>query len=238
LPLAVHDLHHLVRPARPGSEPAARRRCHGRAALARLPVDHSAAEPARCVRRRDALRHPVLRHVRHAGSAGRQPRRDDRQPDRFRCPPGAELGRCLLAVGCPRGDHRFLHAPPVARQGRAAPRRGAVAMRRPPRERLGRLLLAASAWLGFLFLILPTVLLVPVCYGSRVVCQFPPTSPSLHPYQRYFLDPVWMSATAESLIVAAGAALVAVLAGTCAAYGLARSEFRGKQALVLFLLSP
>jgi len=68
--------------------------------------------------------------------------------------------------------------------------------------------------------------------------QFPPRSLSIHLYEKYFFESSWLAATRESLIVAVGAAAMALLLGIGAAYGIARNEFPGRRIVLFFLLSP
>lgn len=101
-----------------------------------------------------------------------------------------------------------------------------------------RLVSAAAAWAGFLFLLLPTLIVVPMSFGDRDEFQFPPRSLSLYLYRKYLFESNWVTTTIESCIVAAGAAALALALGVTAAYGLARSDFPGKRAALMFLLSP
>lgn len=110
--------------------------------------------------------------------------------------------------------------------------------RKPASARLGTVAASAAAWFGYLFMVLPSLIVIPMSFGDKNEFQFPPHTISLYLYRKYFGDPSWMSATGESLIVAAGATIVALLIGISAAYGLARSDFPGKKAVVVFLLSP
>lgn len=94
------------------------------------------------------------------------------------------------------------------------------------------------AWLGFAFLLMPSLIVVPMSFGDKDELLFPPQSFSLYLYKRYFLDPSWMAATLQSFKVAAGATVLSLLLGISASYGLSRSEFPGKRMLTMFLLSP
>ena len=100
--------------------------------------------------------------------------------------------------------------------------------------------LAASwaAWLGYGFLVLPSLIIVPMSFNGSNELVFPPQSLSLHLYRDYFSSPAWMAATFESFVVALGTVLASLLLGVSAAYGLSRAEFPGKRLLTFFLLSP
>jgi putative spermidine/putrescine transport system permease protein len=94
------------------------------------------------------------------------------------------------------------------------------------------------AWLGYLFLILPSIILVPISLGNKNELVFPPQHFSLDLYQQFFSDPTWLQPLAQSFRVAGAATLVALFLGVPAAYGLTRTEFRGKSVAYVFLLSP
>lgn len=94
------------------------------------------------------------------------------------------------------------------------------------------------AWLGYAFLLMPSLIVVPMSFGDKDELVFPPQSVSFYLYERYFLDPSWMAATLQSFKVAAGTTVLSLLLGVSAAYGLSRAEFPGKRLLTVFLLSP
>lgn len=104
--------------------------------------------------------------------------------------------------------------------------------------RFGPVALSAAAWFGYLFMVLPSLIVVPMSFGDKNEFQFPPRAVSLYLYRKYFDDPEWMRATGESLLVAAGATILALAIGISASYALARNDFPGKKAVVVFLLSP
>jgi len=98
--------------------------------------------------------------------------------------------------------------------------------------------LGIAAWSGYLFLMMPSLIVVPMSFGDRDDFQFPPRSLSIHLYEKYFFESSWLTATLESFIVAVGAAAIALLLGIGAAYGIARNEFPGRRIVLFFLLSP
>lgn len=111
---------------------------------------------------------------------------------------------------------------------------------RPAAARRAPLSLAASAtaWVIYLLLALPSLIIIPMSFSSSDELVFPPHALSLHLYNIYFFESNWMAATAESLEVATGTVIVSLLLGVGAAYGLARGEFPGKRLLAMLLLSP
>jgi putative spermidine/putrescine transport system permease protein len=108
------------------------------------------------------------------------------------------------------------------------------------RRRPALLSLAATlaAWLGYGFLILPSLIIIPMSFGASDELVFPPRALSLHLYESYFFTSSWMAATLESLEVAAGTVVASLLLGVAAAYALSRGTFRAKELVTLFLLSP
>ena len=97
---------------------------------------------------------------------------------------------------------------------------------------------AALAWVGYVFLILPSLIVIPLSFGDRSELVFPPSSLSLFQYNKYFFESNWMAATWMSFRVALATAALSLLIGVPAAYGLVRGDFPGKKVATLFLLSP
>lgn len=94
------------------------------------------------------------------------------------------------------------------------------------------------AWIGYAFLLMPSLIIIPMSFGDKDELVFPPQSFSLHLYEKYFFDPSWMAATLQSFKVAIGTTVLSLGLGVSAAYGISRSEFPGKRLLTVFLLSP
>jgi putative spermidine/putrescine transport system permease protein len=97
---------------------------------------------------------------------------------------------------------------------------------------------SASAWFVYLLLALPSLIIIPMSFGTADELAFPPHKLSLHLYETYFFESNWMAATLESVEVASGAVIVSLVLGIGAAYGLTRAEFPGKRLIAMFLLSP
>lgn len=101
-----------------------------------------------------------------------------------------------------------------------------------------RLWLYVVAALVLAFLIVPTLIVVPMSFSGAQYLEFPPRQWSLRWYGNYFASASWMQATATSFKVAALTALVATPLGTMAAYGLATSRFRAARAVHVLLIAP
>jgi putative spermidine/putrescine transport system permease protein len=97
---------------------------------------------------------------------------------------------------------------------------------------------SAAAWIVYLLLALPSLIIIPMSFGTSDELSFPPHKFSFHLYQTYFFESNWMAATLESVEVASGAVLISLLLGVTAAYGLARADFPAKRLIAMFLLSP
>lgn len=98
-------------------------------------------------------------------------------------------------------------------------------LRSPANERqithLSRLWLYVLVGLILIFLVAPTIIVVPMSFSASDLLEFPPREWSLRWYQRYFSSPEWMSATWMSAKSAIATVLVATPIGVAAAYGLA-----------------
>lgn len=101
-----------------------------------------------------------------------------------------------------------------------------------------RLWLYAVATLVMVFLVVPTLLVIPMSFSGAQYLEFPPRQWSLRWYQSYFNSASWMQATATSLKAGLLTALVATPLGTMAAYGLLVSRARHAAALSMLLLMP
>jgi len=90
----------------------------------------------------------------------------------------------------------------------------------------------------FLFLILPTFVIIPISFSSAKFLQFPPQGFSLQWYADYFGSRTWVSATILSFQVAILTMLCATFLGTLASLALVRGNFKGKKLIFAMLLSP
>jgi putative spermidine/putrescine transport system permease protein len=115
-------------------------------------------------------------------------------------------------------------------------------LRRPATETQvthgARLWLYAVGVLVLVFLVVPTLLVIPMSFSASQYLEFPPRQWSLRWYQSYFGSVSWMQATATSLKAGALTALVATPLGTLAAYGLHVSRLRHAGTIRLVLLAP
>lgn len=88
------------------------------------------------------------------------------------------------------------------------------------------------------FLILPVLVVAPISFTSGNLLAFPLPGFSTRWYHSLIETPVWMTATLNSLFIGIASSALAMLLGTLAALGLARSEFRLKPLVIGLILSP
>ncbi|GAA0895722.1 ABC transporter permease [Pseudonocardia zijingensis] len=100
-----------------------------------------------------------------------------------------------------------------------------------------RLLLAGCVLIGA-WLVVPTLVAVPVGFSGTRAFVLPPQGWSLQWYENLFTDRRWWDATRNSLVIALLTTVVATVTGTFTALALDRSEFPGKGVVVALLFSP
>lgn len=101
-----------------------------------------------------------------------------------------------------------------------------------------RLALPIFAWLIIGFLVLPTLLVIPLSFTSSQFLEFPPPGYSLRWFETYFSSPLWIQATIRSFLVAGATAFVATCVGGFAALALAHSKTRWGGLIFAFFLAP
>jgi putative spermidine/putrescine transport system permease protein len=88
------------------------------------------------------------------------------------------------------------------------------------------------------FMTLPTVVVIAVSFNPTAILAFPPSGFSLRWYANALTYPQFQRAAVNSLLVTAGASIVALPIGTAAALALERARLRGRHAWATLLLSP
>jgi putative spermidine/putrescine transport system permease protein len=88
------------------------------------------------------------------------------------------------------------------------------------------------------FLVIPTLIVVPMSFSASQYLEFPPREWSLRWYRNYFASPAWMQATRTSLLAGLLTMLVATPLGTAAAYGLFVSRLRSARFIHTLMLTP
>ena len=101
-----------------------------------------------------------------------------------------------------------------------------------------RLWLYAIAAIVLAFLLIPTLIVVPMSFSASQYLEFPPKQWSLRWYEAYFTSPSWLAATFTSLKAGVLTALLATPVGTMAAYGLHASQFKWARMIYVLLVTP
>ena len=107
-----------------------------------------------------------------------------------------------------------------------------------PVERVAHWVCVAVAALTVAFLLTPLVVTVAVSFGSSAVFTLPAPSWSLRWYQALMRSRDLWPAVFTSLQLAALSTALSLVLGTLCAIGLLRGDFRGREAIVTFLVSP
>ena len=88
------------------------------------------------------------------------------------------------------------------------------------------------------FLLLPTLIVMPMSLGEASYIQFPPKGFTLKWYQAYFSDADWMGATWFSVKIAFATTVGATVTGTLASFAVVRGNLPGARALQALTLAP
>lgn len=89
-----------------------------------------------------------------------------------------------------------------------------------------------------IWLVAPTLVIVPMSFTNKQSFAFPPTGLSLRWYEAFFTNPAWFGSFINSFKIAAIVAVVATAIGTAAAIGLERVKSRATGVIRAILLAP
>ncbi|MGX5805159.1 ABC transporter permease [Bradyrhizobium sp. Arg314] len=103
---------------------------------------------------------------------------------------------------------------------------------------VGKALFAIVVALILFFLLLPTLIVIPISFGNAPYIEFPPKGLTLHWYAEFFTDPDWLAATFFSLRIALFTTITATIIGTLASVALVRGDLPGKSLVLGLALSP
>jgi putative spermidine/putrescine transport system permease protein len=103
----------------------------------------------------------------------------------------------------------------------------------PPRILLGLFCLLVAIWL-----VAPTLVIVPMSFNEKKSLAFPPSGFSWQWYANFFTNPDWTTSFFNSLRVAGIVAVAATFVGTLAALGLSRMKHSGAGLLRALLITP
>ncbi|KPH05057.1 ABC transporter permease subunit [Rhizobium phaseoli] len=106
----------------------------------------------------------------------------------------------------------------------------------------GSRLTKAALWifsaLVLVFLMLPTLIVVPLSFSASDLLEFPPRAWSLRWYEAFFSSAVWMAALRVSLLLGVLTAAIAVPISFLACFAINRFGGRSARVIYGFLLSP
>jgi mannopine transport system permease protein len=119
-----------------------------------------------------------------------------------------------------------------------APAQAAKSLHRPLLQTAITLVCGLVLALILFFLILPTLIIIPMSLSTTSHLQFPPEGLTLAWYAAYFSDPDWMAATWFSVRIAVATSVTATIVGTMAALAIARGDLPFKGALHALSLGP
>ncbi len=88
------------------------------------------------------------------------------------------------------------------------------------------------------YLVIPTLIVIPLSFTDRASFVFPPQGWSLDYYKTFLTEPVWRDALLASVKLALAVMVLATLLGSAAAVALVRGRFPGKSVVNGLLLAP
>ena len=101
-----------------------------------------------------------------------------------------------------------------------------------------KVLLALLSGMILLFLFAPILIVFPLAFSDSLFLTWPPKGFSLQWFETFFSQTKWVTATMNSLKVAAITTVVALVLGTMAAYGISRMKGAGKTVLYILFIMP
>ncbi|WP_112831257.1 ABC transporter permease [Rhizobium cremeum] len=105
-------------------------------------------------------------------------------------------------------------------------------------NRLSKIFLWGFSALVLLFLMLPTLIVLPLSFSASDLLEFPPREWSLRWYETFFTSTAWMAALRISLILGVLTAAIAVPVSFLACFALNRLGGRTAASVYALLLSP
>lgn len=94
------------------------------------------------------------------------------------------------------------------------------------------------AALVYAYLVVPSLIVIPISFSAAGDMSFPPKAYSLKLYEEFFTTATWMGPVAQSLKIASLTCIVVTAVAVPAAYALVRFEFPGKRIATMLMMSP
>jgi len=101
-----------------------------------------------------------------------------------------------------------------------------------------RILLGLFCLLIAIWLLAPTLVIVPISFNEKKSLAFPPSGLSWQWYENFFVNPEWSTSFFNSVKVAVLVAVLATVLGTMAAFGLDRMRSAASGFLRALLITP
>lgn len=105
-------------------------------------------------------------------------------------------------------------------------------------NRTVKALLIISCSLVVIWLIAPTLIIVPISFAGKKSLTFPPSELSLNWYVNFFTSPAWFDSLMNSLKIGSVVAVLATIIGTAAAIGIEKMRSRTGSLIRAALLTP
>ncbi|RDU96217.1 ABC transporter permease [Trinickia dinghuensis] len=118
----------------------------------------------------------------------------------------------------------------------ALPKRSSVVVDRLARRYAG--LGNVAAFAVYAFILVPTLIVIPISFGGSGEMSFPPRVWTFELYRQLFSASSWVGPILQSIRVAGLTMVISVVLGVPASYGLVRFDFPGKRLVMLLMMSP
>jgi putative spermidine/putrescine transport system permease protein len=105
-------------------------------------------------------------------------------------------------------------------------------------ERLGSTALWVITIFTLIYLIAPSLIVIPMSFSAGETLSFPPPGYSLRWYENFFTQPEWQSAARNSVIVAVLTTIVATILGTGVSIALMRGSVPARNLATSLFLTP
>lgn len=108
----------------------------------------------------------------------------------------------------------------------------------PHEDRVWRMIVRVFCIVGAAYLILPSLVVIPLSFTSGDLLTYPLPGLSLKYYKEFFTSSLWLPASKNSIMVALAVTFISGVLGIPAAIGLARLRSRLRAPLLLFIAAP
>ena len=107
-----------------------------------------------------------------------------------------------------------------------------------PRAALSRKVLWCTGVAVLVYLVAPSFFVIPMSFSEAAFIMWPPVGFTLHNYEMFLSDPIYVGAMIRSFVVALTSAALAMLLGVPAAFVMTRQRMRGKGVVFACILAP